>query len=276
MQTFICQNKRLSYQKEGTGFPVVFIHGFPEDGNVWKHQISFLKEKFTVIVPDLPGSGASAMLDETDSKEVTITDYADCIFALLQHENIKDCLVFGHSMGGYITLALVEKYPHVIRGFGLVHSTAFADSDEKKKIRRKSILTIGQYGSYAFIKSIVPGLFSAYFKQNYSAEIDTLMERGSNFQPAALQQYYTAMMLREDKTSVLKNTQLPVLFFMGKEDNAAPLHDVLQQAHLPSISYIYILEKSAHMGMWEEKEKVNKGLLDFIQDITADQRLGKR
>lgn len=276
MQTFIYQNKkRLSYRKEGTGFPLVLIHGFPEDGDIWKNQLLVLQGKFTIIIPDLPGSGASERLDKTDDKEITMADYADCMFALLQYENINECAVIGHSMGGYIALALVERHPNIIRGFGFVHSTAFADSDERKVMRAKGINTMGEYGSYAFIKTIVPGLFSEQYKQNHYEQINVLIEKGKSFQPAALQQYYKAMMLREDKTSVLKSSKVPVLFIMGKEDKAAPIDDVLQQAHLPLISYIHILENSAHMGMLEQKDEVNKGLLEFMQDITADQRFGK-
>lgn len=267
MQTFSYQNKKISYLKEGAGFPVIFIHGFAEDGDVWHYQSDVLKEKYMLIIPDLPGSGQSEMLDTIEGKDVAIADYATCIFALLQHENINVCTVFGHSMGGYITLALAEKYPNIIKGFGFIHSTAFADSEEKKTIRAKGINTIEQYGSYAFIKSTTPNLFSNLFKQNHPEEINALIEKGKGFTTAALQQYYKAMMLREDKTLVLKNSTVPVLFIMGKEDKAAPLNDVLQQAHLPSVSYIHNLENAAHMGMWERKDEVNKYLLQFIQDI---------
>lgn len=275
MQTFIYQNKIICYRKEGAGFPIVLIHGFAEDGDVWKQQSLFLQEKCTVIIPDLPGSGASEILAKPNDGEITIADYADCLFALLQHLNISACAVFGHSMGGYITLELIEKHPHIIKGFGFVHSTAFADSDEKKAMRAKAIETIGQYGSYSFVKSTTPNLFSAHFKQHHPEQIHALIEKGKSFTTTALQQYYKAMMLREDKTAVLKKSQVPVLFIMGKEDKAAPIDDVLQQTHLPHISYIYILERSAHMGMWEEKEKVNQALLSFMQDITATKRFQK-
>ncbi len=267
MPTFTYQNKKVNYQKEGNGFPVVFIHGFAEDSEVWKYQLSFLKDKYSLIIPDLPGSGHSEMLQPIDDENVTIGAYADCIFALLQYENISACAVFGHSMGGYITLALAEKYPAIIKGFGFVHSTAFGDSEEKKAIRLKGISTIEQYGSYQFIKTTLAGLFSLHFKQNHWDEINVLIEKGKSFTKAALQQYYKAMMLRDDKTMVLQNSIVPVLFIMGKEDKATPLNDGLQQAHLPSVSYIYILDNAAHMGMWERKEEVNKCLLEFIQDV---------
>lgn len=267
MQTFVYQNKKIAYQKEGAGFPVILLHGFAEDSDVWRHQASFLKDYCLLIIPDLPGSGLSEMLEMSD-KDITMADYAGCIYALLQYEKIESCIVFGHSMGGYIALDLVEKYPQVIKGFGFVQSTAFADSEEKKAMRLKAINTIEQYGSYAFIKSTTPNLFTDEFKATNAGEIELLINKGNNFTKAVLQQYYTAMRLREDKTFVLQNSGLPVLFIIGTEDKAAPMADVLQQAHLPHIAYIHIINNVGHMAMWEKAIKVNKCLLEFIQDVS--------
>ena len=218
-----------------------------------------------MIVPDLPGSGQSDILQKNNGEEVTMPDYADCIYYLLQHEKIDACVVLGHSMGGYITLALAEKYPDIIKGFGFVQSTAFKDSDDKKTMRAKAIHTIAQYGSYAFIKSTTPTLFSDVYKALQPAAVEELVNKGNNFTTSALQQYYKAMMLREDKTVVLENTSVPVLFIIGREDKAAPLADVLQQAHLPSVSYIYILENAGHMGMWEAADEVNEFIYNFYK-----------
>lgn len=274
MPHFTYNHSSQFYIKEGSGFPVVLLHGFAEDSNVWKHQTDFLKNNFTVIVPDLPGSGQSQMLQKNgDEKEIAITDYADCIYALLQYENIKGCVVLGHSMGGYITLALAEKFSNLIEGFGFVHSSAFADSEEKKAMRAKGINTIAQYGGYAFIKSTTYNLFSEAYKAAHGNQIDSLIERGKYFLPAALQQYYNAMKLRKDKTLVLQNSAVPVLFIAGKEDKAAPLADVLQQVHLPAVTYIHILENAAHMGMWERKDEVNQHIFQFVQDIAEAKRL---
>lgn len=269
MPAFIYDSKKISYCKEGSGVPVLLLHGFAEDGDVWKYQADFLQNYCTLIIPDLPGSGQSEKLEKNGEKEVTMADYADCIYGLLQHEKVERCFVFGHSMGGYIMLALAEKYPQIIQGFGFVQSTAFADSEEKKAMRAKGITTIEEYGSYAFIKNTTPGLFTDGYKAAHAAEIEALTSKGKGFDKAALQQYYKAMMLRNDKTSVLRSSQVPVLFIMGSEDKAAPLADVLQQAHLPTVSYIYIIEKAGHMALWEKSDDVNKCLLTFMQDITA-------
>lgn len=264
MPDFITHNTRLFYRKAGDGFPIIFLHGFAEDSEVWKHQLAFLQSTNTVIIPDLPGSGQSELLQKEDGSDVTMADYAECIYNLLVQENISRCFVFGHSMGGYITLALAEKHPDVLQGFGFIQSTAFADSEEKKAMRLKGISTIEQYGSYAFIKSTTPNLFSDDYKATHAGEIESLINKGHRFSKAALQQYYQAMRLRKDKTSVLKSSKVPVLFITGKDDKAAPLADLLQQVHLPSVSYIHIPAVSGHMAMWERADEVSTEILSFI------------
>jgi len=125
-------NATIAYRMEGAGKAVVLLHGFGEDSNIFNEQINYLTDYCQLIVPDLPGSGKSAILDDSE-KEISIDDYARCIHALLQAENINSCIMLGHSMGGYITLSFAELFPQNLLAFGLIHSTAFADSDEKNK-----------------------------------------------------------------------------------------------------------------------------------------------
>jgi len=259
-------NVEISYAIEGEGLPVVLLHGLPLKGSIWNQQVDFLKSRCKLIVPDIPGSGKS-VFEKTEPEATTIEYYASCIHALLQYENINGCLMLGHSLGGYISLAYAEKYPEYLNGFGLVHSTAFADSEERKQMRVKGIAMIDEYGAYAFLKSTTPNLFGKKFKAEHSEKINALIEEGRNFSKEALQNYYKAMMQRPDRTSVLKNSNVPVLFIMGTEDTAVPMKDVLQQAHLPRIAYIHILEDTGHVGMWECPPEMNAALLEFIESF---------
>ena len=170
-------------------------------------------------------------------------------------------------MGGYISLAFAEMFPQKLKAFGLVHSTAFADSAEKKTGRQQGIEMINEYGAFAFLKNTIPNLFSKKFKETNADEVEQLIEKGKSFSEEALTQYYTAMMNRPDRTAVLKEAKVPVLFIIGEEDIAAPLDDLLQQVHLPDISDIHILQGVGHMGMMEVPELVNKHLLSFIDSI---------
>ena len=262
-KTFQYKGCSVSYQSGGKGKTVMLVHGFAEDGRIWDEQAPVLKQHCRLIIPDLPGSGHSGYNDTLNS----IEDYADCLHELLKVENVEHCIILGHSLGGYITLAFAEKYGEKLSGYGFIHSTAFADSEEKKQNRLKGIKMIGEYGSYAFIKSTTPNLFSVRFKEKFAEKIDALIKNGVNFKKEALQQYYYAMMVRPDRTHVLRNTSIPVLFVAGTEDIAAPLGDVLQQMYLPKTSYIHILQNTAHMSMWEATEAVNKHVSIFIEDV---------
>lgn len=246
----------------GNGKPVVFIHGFGEDGDVWKNQVEFLKNTFQLIIPDLPGSGQSEMIND-----MSIEGMADVIHSIIQEEKLEACPIIGHSMGGYITLAIAEKYPGDLSAFGLFHSTAYADNEEKKIVRRKGIDFIRQHGAFEFLKTTIPNLYSQQSKDEQPELIAEQVSASNNFSREALVSYYEAMLKRPDRTDMLRKATVRVLFIMGKYDMAIPLADSLEQCHLPEKSYIHILNKSGHMGMLEESAASSRILEKFLLEI---------
>lgn len=282
---FQYNTSKIFYRIAGNGKPVILIHGFGEDGDIWNKQVEFLKDNFQLIIPDLPGSGRSELVMDAD-----IETYSEIIKEIITREVQKPPLILsevegkgeegvvmlGHSLGGYITLAFAEKYPHMLSSFGLIHSTAFADSEEKKAARLRSIEFINKNGAYEFLRTAIPGLFYPSGRsqrpdglqrpgglQPLEESIEQLIEKGRSFTSEAMVQYYQAMIHRPDRTQVLKTFPRPILFIIGQHDNAVPFAQSLQQCYLPTQSHIHILRNSAHMGMWEEKEKVNQTVFDF-------------
>lgn len=259
------QHSNISYSISGKGKTVVLLHGFGEDSQIFSSQKNELEKICCLIIPDIPGSGASEILHF--KKEILIEDYADAIKTILLFEKITSCIMLGHSMGGYITLHFAEKYPELLLAFGLIHSTALEDSIEKKIIRKKGIDIIGEYGAVHFLKNITPNLFAEDFRKNKFIKIQNLLNQTAYFNNTSLQQYLHAMMLRKDKTNILSSSKVPVLFILGTEDVATPLNDVLKQTYLPNCSYIHILENVGHMSMLEDEHNLNKFLLHFIESI---------
>lgn len=259
------QNKKIFYRAEGNGKPVILLHGFAEDGNIWNKQIPALKEKYLLIIPDLPGSG----MTQSWNGGCTLEDYSEVIKAIAEEVIFKEkkekkFSLIGHSMGGYITLAFAEKYAEFLTSFGLFHSSAYADSEEKISIRRKGISFIKKNGTEVFLKTSIPNLFSEKTQKEKPELIEQLFNIAKNISPEALIQYYEAMILRPDRTDVLRNFEKPVLFIIGKNDKAVPLQSSLEQCYLPSISSVNILQHSAHMGMWEEEDLSNEYLNQFL------------
>jgi pimeloyl-ACP methyl ester carboxylesterase len=261
-KVFQYQHKKIAYRVIGNGHPVMLVHGFGEDGQVWRNQIDFLKDKFQLIIPDLPGSGLSELIDD-----MSMSGMAEVLHAIIHEENIDRCAVIGHSMGGYITIALVENYWNHVNAFSLFHSSSYADGEEKKAARRKGIDFINQNGAFEFLKIATPNLFSESTKDEKPELVDEQLAMLHNFLPQALVSYYEAMIQRPDRTEILRQTTVPVLFVIGKYDVAVPPEDSLQQSHLPQKSYIHILEHSGHMGMLEEPTKSNSILEKFLLDV---------
>jgi pimeloyl-ACP methyl ester carboxylesterase len=171
-------------------------------------------------------------------------------------------------MGGYISLAFAEKYPQYLKGLGLFHSTAYADTEEKKSARQKGIQFIKEHGAFEFLQTANYNLFSQISKDKMPRLIDEFIGRLRNFRATALVSYYEAMIRRPDRSSILKNLQIPMLFVAGKYDTAIPLNDVLEQCHLPEISYFHTLAESGHMGTMEEAAKSNSILNDYIINLS--------
>ncbi|HEU4471849.1 MAG TPA: alpha/beta hydrolase [Flavisolibacter sp.] len=261
-KTLFYKERELYYRQVGRGPAVMLLHGFGEDGEIWKRQWPVL-ENYRLIIPDLPGSGHSSPIPD-----MSMEGLAEAAAFLLKTLAIERCTLIGHSMGGYIALAFAELYPRLLQGFGLFHSSAFADSDEKKATRRKGIDFIQNNGATAFLKTSIPNLFGPETKTENPELIEQQIADSHNFSGSALVSYYESMMKRPDRTHILRSSAVPVLFIMGRHDAAVPLEDGLKQCFLPEKSYIHILERSGHMGMLEETKLSNRLVKEFLDSIT--------
>ena len=252
------------YRSCGEGPALVLLHGFAEDGRVWREQYDRFPAH-RLIIPDLPGSGRSPA-----QPDMSMEGLADTIHVLCEELQAKPCILVGHSMGGYVALAVAERYAADIAGLGLFHSTAFADTEEKKATRRKGIAFMDENGAYEFLKISTPNLYSDDTKKDRPELVEAQLETVKDMRKEALVAYYEAMMQRPDRTGVLRATTVPVLFILGRSDTAVPLADGLKQCHLPATAVVHVFERSGHMGMQEEKEKAGDALEAFAKICLSD------
>lgn len=260
----------VRYREMGKGDPLVLLHGFAEDHEVWEYQWGKLEHKARLILPDIPGSGGSEMLKAGSSGQPSIEDYAEVIRAIVREEKIEKFTLIGHSMGGYIALAYAEKWEATLTGLGLFHSTAYPDTEDKVAGRKRGIEFMESHGAHEFLKQAIPNLFGSHFRLENPALIDKLIARGANFSVSALVQYYEAMMFRPNRTGTLKSLGIPVLFIIGEEDKTVNLQDSLSQTYLPAVSHVNILPGVAHMGMWESIDRSNQSIMKFL-DLLKEQ-----
>jgi pimeloyl-ACP methyl ester carboxylesterase len=264
LQKFVFNRTTVAYQKIGIGLPVVLIHGFGEDATIWDSLINYLKNSFQCINIHLPGCGGSASNIKVSGSIVSL---AEMVGAIFDKEQLNKATILGHSMGGYIALAFAQQKQHQLNGIGLLHSSIFADDDVKKKARQKSIDFISQNGSALFLEQSIPNLFAPIFVNTHRNMVDAQIVKNTYVTAETLIAYTNAMMSRRDSRDFIEKTDLPILYIIGKQDNAVPFATSTQQYHLPRISYIHVLNEVGHMGMIEAEERFNQSVKNYLSDI---------
>ena len=251
----------VRYRKEGTGPALVLLHGFCESLGIWNDFTRALSKKYLLIVPDLPGHGGSG------GPEISTMEFmAEAVHAVLREESVKSAVLTGHSMGGYVSLAFAELFPEEIKGLCLFHSTAVADTQEKKLGRTLAMKAAGKDPG-SFMSALIPKLFAPpefssdpALREKYIA----LSLAAAGKMPAkAIIAALAGMRDRKDRQQVLKNASFPVLFIIGKNDALIPVESILPQTLLPRHAEALLLEKAGHMGFFEAKEETLSVLEGF-------------
>jgi len=255
----------IYYEKSGKGFPVILIHGFPNDHTTWDNIIPELQKKYKLLLPDLPGFGKSDLI----TTHLGMEDMACMIKDILDQEQIKRAIFVGHSMGGYVAMNFAKLFPEMIAGMSLVHSSASSDNEEKRKNREKAIVLMqkGDLEKKAFLRGMAQNLFSADFKKSHPEIVQSIIDNGTKVSASALSTAYNAIKNRQDKTDVLQIAGFPLQWIIGNEDTATSMTEMLQQAHIAKVNDVVIYESCGHMSMLENPEKLIADLIRFFDFV---------
>lgn len=250
----------IHFFSRGQGSAVVLLHGFCEIGEMWSDFATGLSEEFNVFCPDLPGFGKSPL----PKPQISLEETAVMLEEWMEAHSIQNPMIIGHSLGGYVVLALLELMGSKIRGIGLFHSTAFADDAEKKEMRNRTIQFLKKFGAEKFVSSFVPPLFSEKHREEFADEIEKATEQARQSTLEGLIAFTEAMRDRKDRFEVLKNFQGPKLMIVGTEDGAIKIESSRQQ--VAAFTDYVELEGTGHMGMIEEKERTFEIVREFCKN----------
>jgi len=246
----------ISFREQGQGRPLLLIHGFPFHQQIWDDYISRLSNDFLVLTVDLPGFGKSPKLPIPFS----LAEVADALLEFISGKKLEKIGLVGHSLGGYVALSMVEKNAALFSALVLFHSTAYADSSEKKESRSKVVEFVKKNGAEAFTTSFIPPLF---VDQHHPA-LEKVKGIASQASDEAVIGYTLAMRDRPEQIKTLERFKNPTLFLAGKKDPGIPVDSVLKQASYCQNPQIHLLENVAHMGMFELPEETAAKIKDFL------------
>jgi pimeloyl-ACP methyl ester carboxylesterase len=251
----------LNYRELGNGPAVVLIHGFPMNQQVWNDLAEKLSEAHHVITLDLPGFGKSPAL----KPGFTLENVAHEVAEWVRERKYEQPVIVGHSLGGYVSLAMIEEDPAMAGGVCLFHSTALADSEEKKHSRNKVMDFIRKQGAHAFTSNFIGQLY-ADPQHSSITRVKNIAVQSSR---EAVEGYTLAMRDRKDRTHVVRSFHRPMLFLAGEKDQGIPPQTIQQQAASAPNAEVVILPDVAHMGMFESEATCVKKIKSFVAKCTV-------
>lgn len=244
----------LHHTITGEGRAVVFLHGFLESSTMW-NILDLGSFPFQSILIDLPGHGRSKELPG----EVSIPAMAKAVQHTLDELGITEFDIVGHSMGGYVALAVARTNAGVGK-VCLMNSSFWADS-EKKKADRNRVIGVVKENKMRFLKEAIPGLFAD--PDAHKEFIGDLIEEASDMTPEAIVYATAAMRNRESNEQVCIRLGDNVKIVQGEKDKSIPLEDMLDKTQGKAFN-LTILPDVAHMSHVEETETFKLILTNFL------------
>lgn len=260
MKHLFFKNTKISFSDTGKGTAIVLLHGFLENQWMWDGFVASFSKKYRIITIDLLGHGQTECLGYVHSME----ENADMVHAVLSELRIRKAIFVGHSMGGYVALALAELYPETIKGLVLLNSTSRADSEERKKNRDRAIVAVKQ--NYTnFIRLSITNLFSENNRERLISEIENVKIAALKTPLQGIVASLEGMKIRKDREVLLHFAPFPVLLILGKQDPVLNYEETKEQIENTPTQLVSLPD--GHMSHIENAVALEKVLLDYFKTI---------
>ena len=225
---------------------LLLIHGFMEDSRIWEPQLANWSKKYRILAPDLGGFGRRLNEDflgiEEEAKE---------LWQWIDGMNIHHLTIAGHSMGGYIGLAMAEQQESRITEFWLINSHAAADGVMKQQNRTRLIDLVQEKGTALFLDGFHRNLFAPANREKFQSVTELLKQRAQSIRPETVIQASLSMRDRPDRTEFLSKLNNRALFFVGTEDESIEPWQVEETAKCIPSTHVFVMKGVGHMAMYE-------------------------
>lgn len=254
----------FSYDDFGEGnIPIIFLHGFPFDKTMWRFQLDFFKNTHRIIALDIRGFGKS--IDETSALSIDL--FSEDLILLMDQLSIKKAIVCGLSMGGYIALNAIKRFPDRFEALVLCDTQCNADSPEVKKKRYNTIDDINMSGTITFSDNFIKNVFYKDSLENQKELVQQLKSVVLANSKYIITQGLTALAERTETCSTLNNITIPTLIICGREDTVTPLTQSEFMHAAIRGSKLQVIDRAGHVSNLEQPLEFNRHLFSFCTDI---------
>lgn len=248
---------------------VIFIHGFPFDKSMWNHQLELLKGNYRVIAYDVRGHGGSLSSRTDLSLDLFVEDLVNFMNSL----QLSKATLCGLSMGGYIALHAIEKYPERFNALVLCGTQCSADDAKTKKARAEKCEFVKTKGIEEYADASLKNLFAATSFTARKEEVRAVRKMITNNSPEFICNVLTALAERKETCSGLSVIKVPVMILVGKEDKITPPSEAEFLHFNIKGSEMHVLPYAGHLANLENTHEFNEHLKKFIDKISKVSQL---
>jgi pimeloyl-ACP methyl ester carboxylesterase len=255
---------RMIFEDHGNGIPLLLIHGFPLNRQIWHPQIEALSNTAHVIAPDLRGHGETPPTEEVSSMDLLADDCLGVLDAL----GVKQAAVIcGLSMGGYITLAFYRRHRERVAALILASTRAGADSAEGKANRDRLAGQVKEDGTQAVVNGMLPKMLSPKTYANNPGLVTQVEEIMKSTSQQGIVAALMGMKERPDSTSMLEQISVPTLILHGADDQIIPPTEAEAMHAALKNSQLEIIPDAGHLANMEQVHLFNRAVSNFITSL---------
>lgn len=257
----------LSYDDVGEGtIPIIFLHGYPFDKTMWQGQLDFFESSYRLIPCDIRGFGKST--DEESALSIDL--FANDLIQFMDKLSIEKAIICGLSMGGFIALNAIKKFPDRFEALILCDTQCIADTPEVKEKRYKIIEEIESDGATNFNEGFIKSVFHNDSLTNEKELVEQLRNVVFSNSKQIIKQGLIALAERSETCSNLSEIAIPTLIICGREDEVTPLAQSEFMNAAIKGSKLQVIDNAGHVSNLEQPYEFNKHLHNFLTALTED------
>lgn len=253
----------LAYEDHGIGVPLIFLHAFPLNRQMWDNQISHLlaEQRYRLVAPDWRGFGESSLYEKLSTMEM----FADDLAGLMDHLGMQQAVLCGLSMGGYAAFAFLRKYPQRVGGLVLADTRPGSDTEEGRANRENVARIAEQQGADAIADLQLPRLMSDYTRTHHPEVEMQVRKMITTANPLGIAAASRGMALRTDSSDLLSKISCPTLVLVGEHDALTPPEVARAYASQIAGARFATIPYAGHLSNLEQPEAFHMVLHDFLR-----------
>ena len=273
MESFFVETRRgrTYVETQGTGVPLVFIHGALLNSGLWTQQIETFSDLFACVAYDLRGHGRTG---SSEMKRYSVGTFADDLAEMLDALELRRPILCGLSIGGMIAQSFAAKYPERVRALVLCDTGVSTCHYLTDRILNQAIglvtptATLIGVSEFRRFTHLINQCFGDHsWVAQTEKSVDFVANAVRMVKPQEVVKIVTA--LRKFDSSPLYRPKVPVLILNGESDSPFILRHarILQRAY--SGAEYRIIPEAGHLANLDNPEIFDLMMLEFLSELAC-------